>query len=347
MNIERKPTTSPNTMNPDSDLLLSIKDLKVHFVGDGPVAKAVDGVCVQVHRGQTVCIVGESGCGKTVTALATLGLLKQPPAVIAGGSIAFDGLKMLEMTPSQLREVRGSRISMIFQEPMTSLNPVFTIGDQVAEAMTAHKQLNEDQLKKRVIELLTDVGIVDADHRMGDYPHQLSGGQRQRVMIAMALACEPDLIIADEPTTALDVTVQAQILALLKALKQKKNMALQYITHDLGVVAAIADQVYVMYAGLVVEQGPAHAIFSNARHPYTLALLDSLPTKEKRGKRLYSIPGSVPHPAYRPVGCPFHPRCSSKRSFCETDFPAMCDYGEGHRARCPVLFDAQAGEGGA
>jgi peptide/nickel transport system ATP-binding protein/oligopeptide transport system ATP-binding protein len=193
--------------------------------------------------------------------------------------------------------------------------------------------------------LFNDVGIVDADQRMGDYPHQLSGGQRQRVMIAMALACEPDLIIADEPTTALDVTVQAQILSLLKGLKRKKEMAIQYITHDLGVVAAIADQVYVMYAGLVVEQGAAHAIFANARHPYTLALLASLPTKEKRGQRLHSIPGSVPHPAYRPRGCPFHPRCGNKQPSCATDEPSMCDYGEGHRARCPVLFDGKTGEG--
>jgi peptide/nickel transport system ATP-binding protein/oligopeptide transport system ATP-binding protein len=331
-------------MNPDTDILLSIENLKVHFVGDGPVAKAVDGVDVQVHRGQTVCIVGESGCGKTVTALATLGLLKQPPALIAGGRITFDGLKLLEMDSSQLRELRGKRIAMIFQEPMTSLNPVFTIGDQVAEAISAHEQLTEDQVRRRVLQLLEDVGIVDPDKRTRDYPHQLSGGQRQRVMIAMALACEPDLIIADEPTTALDVTVQAQILSLLKGLKQKKDMAIQYITHDLGVVAAIADQVYVMYAGMVLEQGAARSIFSNARHPYTLALLDSLPTKEKRGQRLYSIPGSVPHPAYRPRGCPFHPRCDHKRSSCEMDFPSMYDYGEGHRARCPVLFNGNAGE---
>jgi peptide/nickel transport system ATP-binding protein len=327
-------------MNPDTDILLSVEKLKVHFVGDGPVAKAVDGVDFTVHRKQTVCIVGESGCGKTVTALATLGLLKQPPARIAGGRAIFDGVDLLQLASSQMRKLRGKRIAMIFQEPMTSLNPVFTIGDQVAEAMTVHERVVEAQVREQVVALFRDVGIAEPEKRIDDYPHQLSGGQRQRVMIAMALACEPDLIIADEPTTALDVTVQAQILALLKELKQKKDMAIQYITHDLGVVSAIADKVYVMYAGLVVEQGDAKTIFSEARHPYTLALLNSLPTKEKRGQRLYSIPGSVPHPAYRPQGCPFHPRCEKKENACKTDFPQMCDYGQGHQARCPVLFRA-------
>jgi oligopeptide/dipeptide ABC transporter ATP-binding protein len=222
------------------------------------------------------------------------------------------------------------------------LNPVFTIGDQIAEAMTAHENVSGNKAQQRVLDLLTDVGIPEPDKRIEDYPHQLSGGQRQRVMIAMALACEPELIIADEPTTALDVTVQAQILKLLKALKQKRNMAIQYITHDLGVVAAIADQVYVMYAGVVVEQGSAVTLFAKARHPYTKALLASLPTKEKRGQRLHTIAGSVPHPAYRPVGCPFHPRCDRRQRSCEAQFPSMCDYGEGHLARCPVVFTQNA-----
>jgi oligopeptide/dipeptide ABC transporter ATP-binding protein len=196
----------------------------------------------------------------------------------------------------------------------------------------------DSEVTHRTIQLLDDVGIADPRQRLGDYPHQLSGGQRQRVMIAMALACEPDLIIADEPTTALDVTVQAQILVLLKKLKQEKHMAIQYITHDLGVVAAIADQIYVMYAGVVVEQGSIGTIFGRSKHPYTLALMDALPTKDKRGQRLYSIPGSVPHPAFRPNGCPFHPRCKYREPPCEDAFPALCDYGEGHKARCPVLF---------
>jgi oligopeptide/dipeptide ABC transporter ATP-binding protein len=320
-------------------ILLSVEDLRIHFHGDGPVARAVDGVDFEVHRRETVCIVGESGCGKTVTALAILGLLRQPPARVAGGRILFDGQNLLEMEPSAFRKLRGRRIGMVFQEPMTSLNPVFTIGDQVSEAILTHMNRTEVQARQQAIELLDDVGIKDPEQRLDDYPHQLSGGQRQRVMIAMALACEPRLLIADEPTTALDVTVQAQILKLLKVLKQKKNMALQYITHDLGVVAAIADKVYVMYAGIVVEEGNTGHIFDAAAHPYTRALLDALPTKEKRGQRLYSIPGSVPHPAYKPSGCPFHPRCQHSRPNCAKTFPQLCDYGAGHRARCPVLFE--------
>ena len=326
-------------MKQNNDILLSVENLHVHFVGDGPVSRAVDGVDFEIRRQQTVCIVGESGCGKTVTALAILGLLKQPPAMIADGSITFDGNALLELSRDELRALRGKRIGMVFQEPMTSLNPVFTVGDQIGEAVLAHEQVSEDEVRQRTLQLLDDVGIVDPQRRIGDYPHQLSGGQRQRVMIAMALACEPDLIIADEPTTALDVTVQAQILTLLKELKQHKKMAIQYITHDLGVVAAIADQVYVMYAGMVVEQGNTTHIFKKASHPYTMALLDALPTKEKRGRRLYSIPGNVPHPAYKPEGCPFHPRCEYRQPSCETDIPSLCDYGEGHKARCPVLFD--------
>ncbi len=325
----------------ENNILLSVENLQVHFVGDGPVARAVDGVDFLVRRQQTVCIVGESGCGKTVTALAILGLLKQPPARIAGGKITFDGKSLLELSRSEMRALRGKRIGMVFQEPMTSLNPVFTIGDQIGEAVLAHERVPEEEVRRRTIRLLDDVGIPDAQQRIHDYPHQLSGGQRQRVMIAMALACEPDLIIADEPTTALDVTVQAQILTLLRELKEQKKMAIQYITHDLGVVSAIADQVYVMYAGVVVEQGATAHIFRQASHPYTMALLEALPTKEKRGRRLYSIPGSVPHPAYKPKGCPFHPRCEHRLPACEEQFPDLCDYGQGHMARCPVLFDSR------
>jgi len=323
------------------DNLLEVKDLHVHFIGDGPVAKAVDGVDFTIRRQETVCIVGESGCGKTVTALAILGLLKQPPAVIAGGQITFDGQSLLALPIDDMRALRGRRIAMVFQEPMTSLNPVFTIGDQVGEAVLAHELVSEDEARRRTVQLLSDVGIPNPHGRLKDYPHQLSGGQRQRVMIAMALACEPDLVIADEPTTALDVTVQAQILKLLKRLKAEKKMAIQYITHDLGVVAAIADRVYVMYAGVVVEQGTTRQLFEQPRHPYAMALLDALPTKAKRGKRLYSIPGSVPHPAYKPEGCPFHPRCEYRRPSCMAEFPKLCDYGHGHLARCPVIFTAR------
>lgn len=321
-----------------NDILLSVEDLRVHFHGDGPVSLAVDGIDFQVRRSETVCIVGESGCGKTVTALTTMGLLGQPPAQIAGGRIVFDGTSLLEMESSQLRGLRGKRMAMVFQEPMTSLNPVFTVGNQIAEAITAHTQIAERQALAQAVQLLDDVGIVDPQGRVNDYPHQLSGGQRQRAMIAMALACEPDLIIADEPTTALDVTVQAQILNLLKDLQQRKQMAIVYITHDLGVVSAIADHIYVMYAGNIVEQGNTAHIFQQARHPYTRALLDALPTKEKRGKRLYTIPGSVPHPAYKPNGCPFHPRCEYRQASCEGNLPAMCEFDDGHLARCPVVF---------
>ncbi len=327
-------------MSQTNNILLSVEDLRVHFHGDGPVSLAVDGIDFQVRRSETVCIVGESGCGKTVTALATMGLLQQPPAHIAGGRIVFDGDSLLDMQPAALRALRGRRIAMVFQEPMTSLNPVFTIGDQIAEAIMAHEEIPEQPALDRAVKLLDDVGIVDPRGRVNDYPHQLSGGQRQRAMIAMALACEPDLIIADEPTTALDVTVQAQILNLLKDLQQRKHMAIQYITHDLGVVSAIADRIYVMYAGIIVEQGDTTHIFQQARHPYTRALLDALPTKDKRGKRLYSIPGSVPHPAYKPGGCPFHPRCEYRRPPCEQNYPTMCDFGSGHLARCPVVFES-------
>jgi peptide/nickel transport system ATP-binding protein/oligopeptide transport system ATP-binding protein len=322
--------------------LLAVEALRVHFHGDGPAALAVDGIDLCVHRRETVCIVGESGCGKTVTALATMGLLRQPPARIAGGTILFDGLSLLELAPAQRRDLRGKRMAMVFQEPMTALNPVFTIGNQIAEAIMAHEAVAEPQALERAAGLLDDVGIVNPRERVNDYPHQLSGGQRQRTMIAMALACEPELIIADEPTTALDVTVQAQILNLLKDLQERKQMAIQYITHDLGVVSAIADHIYVMYAGIIVEQGETSHIFQQARHPYTRALLDALPTKEKRGKRLYTIPGSVPHPAYKPSGCPFHPRCRYRRASCERNRPQMCEFGKGHWARCPVVFETES-----
>ena len=334
-------------MNSLDNVMLSVEGLRIHFQGEDTLSLAVDGIDFQVCRGETVCIVGESGCGKTITALAVMGLLPQPPAIIAGGRILFKGTSLLEMSEGDLRRLRGREIAMIFQEPMTSLNPVFTIGDQISEAILAHESISTNEALQRCTSLLHDVGIPDPEKRRDDYPHQLSGGQRQRAMIAMALSCGPDLIIADEPTTALDVTVQAQILKLLRDLQQKKNMAIQYITHDLGVVAAIADRVYVMYAGLIAEQGTTTDIFQTPRHPYTRALLDALPTREKRGKRLYSIPGSVPHPAFKPKGCPFHPRCRYRLPKCAQLFPTLCDYGQGHKARCPVLFETEGPAGQA
>jgi peptide/nickel transport system ATP-binding protein len=322
--------------------LLSVHDLKVFFHGYDSVARAVDGVTFDVRKGETVCIVGESGSGKTVSVLSLLGLIPIPPGEIVSGSALFDGKDLLNLSEEQLQEIRGNRIGIVFQEPLTSLNPVFTIGDQVAEAITVHERVDEREVRRRCLQGLKDVGIPSPEERLSDYPHQLSGGQRQRVMIAMALACTPDLIIADEPTTALDVTVQAQILKLFRSLQEKRGMALLYITHDLGVVANIADRVYVMYAGVIAEQGSTSQIFKEPMHPYTRALLASLPAREKRGKKLYSIPGTVPDPARKPSGCPFHPRCPHAISRCKRDFPGPCDFGNGHLVRCPVLVKREA-----
>jgi oligopeptide/dipeptide ABC transporter ATP-binding protein len=327
-----------------NEIILSVENLKVYFSGDDELSRAVDGVSFTVRSEETVCLVGESGCGKTVTALSILGLVPRPPGEIAGGSILFKDRNLLELDEEQLQAIRGNQIAMVFQEPLTSLNPVFTIGDQLGEAIRIHEGASVDELESRSIRLLKDVGIPTAEDRINDYPHQLSGGQRQRVMIAMALACDPDLVIADEPTTALDVTVQAQILRLLDSIQKKRSMAVLYITHDLGVVGKIADQVCVMYAGTIAEQGIKKAVLENPRHPYTQALLASVPHRSKRGKRLYSIAGTVPNPAYKPRGCPFHPRCPHAVDTCRQQFPEMCDYGGGHLARCPVVFDGGKGE---
>jgi len=318
--------------------LLSVSDLKVYFQGDGRPARAVDGVSFDVGRGETVCIVGESGCGKTVTSLAILGLIPQPPGRIMGGRALFRGRDLLALDEEEMRKVRGNQIAMVFQEPMTSLNPVFSVGDQIQEAIMIHEDASEAEARRRCIDLLNDVGIPSPRERIRDYPHQLSGGQRQRVMIAMALACNPDLVIADEPTTALDVTVQAQILRLFREIQQSRGMSLLYITHDLGVVAGIAHRIYVMYAGVILEQGGRDRILREPRHPYTRGLLDSLPSRARRGKELNSIPGAVPDPARKPGGCPFHPRCGYAIKTCREQFPDMCDYGEGHLSRCPVLY---------
>lgn len=320
-------------------MLLSVQDLTVHFRGDETVARVLEGVSYGVEKGETVCLVGESGCGKTVSALTILGLIPRPPGEVMGGKILFKGRDLLTLGEEELRGVRGRQIAMVFQEPMTSLNPVFTIGDQIQEAITVHEQVEPQKLHRRVVQLLRDVGIPSPEERLRDYPHQLSGGQRQRVMIAMALACHPDLVIADEPTTALDVTIQKQILSLFRTLQKKKDMALLYITHDLNVVASIADRIYVMYAGVVAEQGSRSQIFADPWHPYTRGLLASLPDRSKRGGKLHSIPGTVPDPAFKPAGCPFHTRCDHAVRSCKSEFPQMCDYGEGHLSRCPVLFE--------
>jgi oligopeptide/dipeptide ABC transporter ATP-binding protein len=323
----------------DNEILLSVQDLKVYFKSEDEIARAVDGISLDVRRKETVCIVGESGCGKTVAALSIMGLVPNPPGEIAGGRILFRGINLLDIDDTEMQKIRGNQIAMIFQEPLTSLNPVFTIGDQIGEAINIHENITDKEVIKRSQQLLKDVGIDSPAERLSDYPHQLSGGQRQRVMIAMALACNPDLIIADEPTTALDVTVQAQILRLMNAIQKRRSMSVLYITHDLGVVSKVADRVCVMYAGIIAEQGSRANIFTGPKHPYTQALLASLPSRDKRGQRLYSIPGTVPHPAYKPRGCPFHPRCQHAIQTCREQYPEMCDYGGGHHARCPVLFD--------
>ena len=317
--------------------LLSIRDLGVVFAHDGQVSRAVDGVSLEVGQGENVCLVGESGCGKTVTALSILGLIPQPPGRIVHGSITFQGTDLLKLKERQLQTIRGKSIGMVFQDPLTSLNPVFSIGEQIEEVLLAHEDLTRAEIRSRTLKALSDVGIPSPEERIHSYPHQLSGGQRQRAMIAMALICNPDLVIADEPTTALDVTIQAQILKLFKSIQKSAATSILYITHDLGVVSTIADRVLVMYAGVIVEQGRAADIFARARHPYTQGLLASLPTVAKKGTRLQSIPGAVPNPAHKPPGCPFHPRCFAAQAACQRDFPELIRCSGDHFTRCPVL----------
>jgi oligopeptide/dipeptide ABC transporter ATP-binding protein len=330
-------------MTSRNDHLLSVDDLKVFFHSDGIVSRAVDGVSYDIRAGETVCLVGESGCGKTVSALAILGLIPQPPGEIQGRGIRFKGRNLLKLDEEALERIRGKEISMIFQEPMTSLNPVFTIGDQIEEVITTHEGVDRAEAERRVLELLTDVGIPSPEERVKDYPHSLSGGQRQRVMIAMALACGPELVIADEPTTALDVTVQAQILQLFKELQDRNKMAVLHITHNLGVVAEVADRIYIMYAGVMAEVGNGEQIFRDPSHPYTMGLLAALPSRARKGQSLYSIPGAVPDPAHKPPGCPFHPRCPYVEDSCRREFPEMCDFGDRHLARCPIIHRERKG----
>ncbi len=328
-------------MNNNTNKLLTVEELKIYFHSEDEIARAVDGVSFDVDGEETVCLVGESGCGKTVTALSVMGLVPIPPGEITGGRILFGDQNLLDLNDNEMQSIRGNQIAMVFQEPLTSLNPVFTIGDQIGEAIQVHQTAPQDEVNHRSAQLLKDVGIADPAQRLNDYPHQLSGGQRQRVMIAMALACDPELVIADEPTTALDVTVQDQILRLLERIQTERSMSVLYITHDLGVVSKVADRICVMYAGMIAEQGKKDTVLKTPKHPYTQALLASLPNREKRGQRLYSIPGTVPNPAYKPAGCPFHPRCRHAIQTCREQYPTMCEYEDGHHARCPVLFGQQ------
>jgi peptide/nickel transport system ATP-binding protein len=314
--------------------LLAVEGLKTYFKTGGGLFKAVDGVSFTVEAGSTLAIVGESGCGKSVTALSIMRLVPEPPGQTVAGSIRFGGEELTAKSRRAIEDIRGAQISMIFQEPMTSLNPVARIGAQIAEGLKRHRRLGDAEARERAIEMLRLVRISSPELRVDEYPHQLSGGMRQRVMIAIALACEPKLLIADEPTTALDVTIQAQILDLLRGLQEKLGTAIILITHDLGVVAETADRVAVMYAGKIVETAPAEAIFADAQHPYTLGLLASVPRIEQDGERLQTIPGSVPHPAHMPAGCRFSPRCALATPRCRAEEPLLAADAPGHAVAC-------------
>ncbi len=315
-------------------MLLEVKNLKTYFYTDDGVSKAVDDVSYSLDRGETLGLVGESGCGKSVSALSIMRLIPDPPGKIVGGEILFDGRNLLNLTEREMQEVRGNDIGMIFQEPMTSLNPVFTCGDQIGEAVMLHQKLTKEEAKAKAIEMLRLVGIPAPEQRYNEYPHQLSGGMRQRVMIAMALSCNPDLLIADEPTTALDVTVQAQILELIGKLQKELGMGVIMITHDLGVIAEVCTKVAVMYASKVVEYGTVDEIFYNPKHPYTIGLMNSIPKLNKKKARLATIEGSVPPPTHYPVGCHFCTRCTYAVQKCWDQEPALETVGPNHTAAC-------------
>ncbi len=325
--------------------LLEIKGLKTHFFTQDGTVKAVDGVTFEIGHGQTLGVVGESGCGKSITSLSVMRLIERPGRIVAG-QIVLNGEDLLEKSNEEIRDVRGDQVSMIFQEPMTSLNPVFTCGDQISEAVQQHTAASAREGMDRAVQMLSLVGISDAKRRAKEYPHQLSGGMRQRVMIAMALSTDPDLLIADEPTTALDVTIQAQILEVMRDLRQKNRMAIMLITHDLGVVAEMADEVVVMYAGKVVERGDVRIIFGSPHHPYTQGLLHSIPRLDERVDRLEVIKGTVPSPYNLPSGCLFKRRCPHRMQICDTA-PPYRKVGEGHLSRCWLTPAGETPEAGA
>jgi peptide/nickel transport system ATP-binding protein len=325
--------------------LLEIRGLKTHFSTDDGILQAVDGVDITINKGETLCVVGESGCGKTVTAMSILKLIAMPPGRIAAGEIVFEGRDLVPLTSNQLDDIRAKEIGFIFQEPMTSLNPVLTVGEQIAESLRRHEGLTKKQALDRTIEMLKLVQIPNAEGRVHNYPHQFSGGMRQRVMIAMALACKPKLIIADEPTTALDVTIQAQILDLLQDMKERFGMAVMLITHAMGVVAETAQRVVVMYAGKVVEEADVDALFADPRHPYTQGLIRSIPRIDldsEHKTRLEAIGGSVPILINPPVGCRFAPRCKFAMDICTAKEPLLREIAPGHRMACH-LGDTQLG----
>ena len=330
--------TDPKRARPD--VLLTVDGLKTWFDSDEGVVKAVDGVSFAVHRGKTLGVVGESGCGKSMTSLSIMRLVPRPRGRIAGGAITYHrdsgtevDITALDAFGPEMRDIRGNDIAMIFQEPMTSLNPVYTVGDQIMESVRLHQRAAERQARARAVEMLRLVGIPAAEQRVREYPHQLSGGMRQRVMIAIALSCDPAFLIADEPTTALDVTIEAQILELMQSLQRRLGMAIMFITHDLGVIGEMADEVVVMYAGKIVEHAPVLDIFDRPQHPYTQGLLNSRPVIGAR-RRLAAIEGTVPHLAHLPAGCSFAARCNQAMEICEREEPPAFTAGAGHTANC-------------
>ncbi len=322
----------------NSPLIMQVKDLTTRFHTDDGTVFAVNGISYDLNEGETLGIVGESGCGKSVHALSIMGLIPIPPGEIADGSVMFRGRDLLQLSKEQMRLIRGGEIAMIFQDPMTSLNPVLTIGMQITEALTLHLGMNKKQARERAAELLDMVGIPEARQRLDAYPHEFSGGMRQRAMIAMALSCNPQFLIADEPTTALDVTIQAQIIDLVKKLRDKLGMAIIWITHDLGIVAGLVDRVLVMYAGFIVEKAPVKELYANPRHPYTVGLLHSLPRVDKKGgsERLIPIAGLPPDLVGLPKGCPFAPRCVYAQDRCWVENPTLREVGTKHEIACWV-----------
>ncbi len=325
--------------------LLEVRDLVTAFRSGGGAFNAVDGVSFDLAPGEVMGIVGESGSGKSVTALSILGLIPDPPGRITGGSIRFQGEDLRRVSNRRMRQIRGAEIAMIFQEPMTSLNPVYTVGDQIVETIRYHERIGAKAARQRATDMLDRVGIAAPARRLDEYPHQLSGGMRQRVMIAIALSCNPRLLLADEPTTALDVTIQAQILELLSDIRAEFGMAVILITHDLGVVAQHVDRVMVMYAGRVVEEAPVHELFAHPRHPYTEGLLRSIPSIDDEGGRLFAIPGTVPAPFELPTGCRFRPRCGYAEAACATIDPRLVDAGPRHRAACIRIDELARADG--
>ncbi|SHF12347.1 ABC transporter ATP-binding protein [Clostridium fallax] len=314
--------------------LVEFKNLKTYFYTGEGVVKAVNDVSFKIKEGETVCVVGESGCGKSVTAMSLMRLIPNPPGKIVGGEIFLDGRDVLKIPEEEMRNIRGNEVSVIFQEPMTSLNPVFKVGDQICEAIILHQKLSKQDALKKAIDVLKIIGIPRAEEIVQCYPHELSGGMRQRIMIAMAICCNPKLLIADEPTTALDVTIQAQILDLMRDIKKKLNTSIMLITHDLGVVAEMADYVVVMYAGKIIEEAPVDELFKNPMHPYTKGLLKSKPILNQATDRLYSIPGQVPNPIGMPENCYFSSRCEKCMEKCKEKQPQLINVNKRHKVAC-------------